>query len=79
MRTVDKDQDPLGRNQNNKNMVHYSGNPLIEQNSIFRVPPSVAKNFKLKAGNLTVHSFFIFLKELNVKPEYRKIFEVGNW
>ena len=76
---LDHDHDPLGRHQNNKNMVHYSGASMIEQNSIYRVPPSVAKNFKLKAGNLTVHSFFIFLKELNVKPEYRKIFEVGNW
>ena len=29
MRTVEYDQDPLGRNQNNRNMVHYSGNQLI--------------------------------------------------
>lgn len=42
-------------------MLHYKGPPLIEPEQALRVPAPL-KNFKLKAGNLTLHSFFIFLR-----------------
>lgn len=68
-----------GKDHNNRNMIHYTGPQLIEQQPVSKVPPSALKNFKLKAGNLTVHSCLIFLRELKVQERYRKIFEVGNW
>ena len=62
--TRDLQADPTiaGRDYNNRNMIHYTGNQLIEQQPASRVPQNAIKNFKLKAGNLTVHSCLIFLR-----------------
>lgn len=48
-------------------MVHYKGPPLIEPEQFLKNSHSTLKNFKLKAGNMTLHSFFIFMRELNIQ------------
>ncbi len=58
---------PLPRQfQNNSNFYPTQGSPGLSV-ELSKVPPNTLKNFKLKAGNLSVHSCFIFLKELNIQ------------
>jgi hypothetical protein len=46
--------------------INIQSVPVMESKLSAKVA-NLLKNFKLKAGNITVHSLFIFLKELNIK------------